>query len=194
MAYALVVGLTASVVSVLPAVAAPASAVAAAEDCSVSEVADAQDAKQLAVTCGKSVEVVSERSETTQVFVDASGMGRLESSVVPQRVHRGDGSWADIDTSLRPVSGGFAPIASTADLTFSDGGSGPLVTWREAGSIFELSWPGVLPVPRIEGDTAIYDGVLPDVNLHVTANRAGFRHVLEVLTPEAAAKRCLVTR
>ncbi|NES16557.1 MULTISPECIES: hypothetical protein [Micromonospora] len=148
---------------------------------------DVQAARQFAAECGKSVEVLSERSETTQVFVDASGVGRLVSSVVPQRVHRPDGSWADVDTTLRRVRDGFAPVATTADLTFSGGGWGPLVTWREAGSTFELRWPGVLPAPRIAGDTAIYDGVLPGVNLHVIAGRDGFRHVLEVLTPEAAA-------
>ncbi|SIQ84759.1 Concanavalin A-like lectin/glucanases superfamily protein [Micromonospora avicenniae] len=125
------------------------------------------------------------------MFVDASGVGRLESSVVPQRVHRRDGSWADIDTNLHSQGGGFAPVASTADLTFSGGGNGPLVTWHEGGSTFELRWPSVLPAPRIEGDTAIYDNVMPDVNLHVTAGRDGFRHVLEVLTPEAAANPAL---
>ncbi|MFE9658326.1 LamG-like jellyroll fold domain-containing protein [Micromonospora sp. NPDC006431] len=179
--HALVVGL----VTTAAAVVVPVSA-AVADDCSVSVVADAWAAKRLATNCSKTVEVLSERSETTQMFVEATGLGRLKSSVAPQRVHRQDGSWADIDTNLQPVSNGFAPIASTADITFSAGGSGPLVTLREAGSRFELSWPGVLPAPRIEGDTAIYGNVLPDVNLHVIADRDGFRHVLEVLTPEAA--------
>ena len=175
----------------VPLTAAPTSASAATADCSTAVVADAKAAEQLAVACGKTVEVLSERSETTQVFVDASGVGRLESSVAPQRVHRQDGSWADIDTTLQPAGNGFAPVASTADLTFSGGGSGPLVTWREAGSTFQLTWPGVLPAPRIVGDTAIYDNVLPAVNLHVTAGAEGFRHVLEVLTPEAAASPAL---
>ncbi|MFI7578247.1 LamG domain-containing protein [Micromonospora sp. NPDC049497] len=170
-------------------VATPASA--AGQDCSVAVVADAQAAKRLAAACGKTVEALSERSETTRVFVDASGVGRLESSVAPQRVHRADGSWADIDTNLQSVADGFAPVASTADITLSDGGAGPLVTWREAGSTFELGWPGALPAPRIAGDTAIYDGVLPGVNLHVIADSDGFRHVLEVLTPEAAANPAL---
>lgn len=188
--YTLVVGLVATATAAV-VVGMPAASAAAVEDCSVSVVADAQAAKRVAVACGKTVEALSERSETTRVFVDASGVGRLESSVVPQRVHRPDGSWADIDTNLRPVGNGFAPIASTADITFSGGGTGPLVTWREAGSTFELGWPGTLPAPRIVGDTAIYDAVLPDVNLHVIAGRDGFRHVLEVLKPEAAANPAL---
>ena len=186
-AASVVVGLLASAAVV---VGVPAAA-AATEDCSDAAAADVRMAKRIAVACGKTVEVLSERSETTRVSVDASGVGHLESSVVPQWVRRADDSWVDIDTSLRPTEGGFAPVASTADLTLSGGGRGPLVTWREAGSTFELEWPGSLPAPRIEGDTAIYDGVLPDVNLHVIADRAGFRHVLEVLTQEAAANPAL---
>ncbi|MEU1840288.1 LamG-like jellyroll fold domain-containing protein [Micromonospora chersina] len=173
--------------AVAPLAETPGPAAAAAADCSTAGVEDVRAAARLAADCGKSVEVLGERSETTQVFVDAAGVGRLESAVVPQRVHRADGSWAAIDLALKPVAGGFAPVASTADMTFSGGGTGPLVTWREGDSTFKLTWPGVLPAPRIDGDTAIYDGVLPDVNLHVTAGRSGFRHVLEVLTPEAAA-------
>ncbi|MFI2652644.1 LamG-like jellyroll fold domain-containing protein [Micromonospora fulviviridis] len=173
--------------AVAPLAATPGPAAAAAADCSTSGLEDVRAAARLAVDCGKSVEVLGERSETTQVFVNASGVGRLESAAVPQRVHRADGSWAAIDLALRSVAGGFAPVASTADMTFSGGGTSPLVTWREGDSTFKLTWPGVLPAPRIDGDTAIYDGVLPDVNLHVTAGRSGFRHVLEVLTPEAAA-------
>ncbi|PWR13652.1 hypothetical protein DKT69_20145 [Micromonospora sicca] len=76
-------------------------------------------------------------------------------------------------------------------MKFSGGGAGPLVTWHEGDSTLELTWPSALPAPRIDGDTAIYDSVLPGVNLHVTAGRSGFRHVLEVLTPEAAANPAL---
>ncbi|MEU4556530.1 LamG-like jellyroll fold domain-containing protein [Micromonospora violae] len=175
----------------VPLMTVPGQAAAAAADCSMLVLEDVRAAALLAAECGESVEVLGERSETTQVFVDASGVGRLESAVAPQRVHRKDGTWADIDLALRPVSGGLAPVASTADMTFSGGGTGALVTWREGDATFELNWPGSLPVPRVNGATAIYDGVLPEVNLHVTADRAGFRHVLEVLTPQAATNPAL---
>lgn len=170
---------------------APTMAAAATADCSTLTAADVLAAKRVAIACDKSVEVLSERSETTQVFVEPSGVGKLVSSTVAQRVHRKDGTWVDIDTTLRRNGAGFVPAASTADIRFSGGGDGPLVTWRQDGATFELSWPGALPTPRIDGDTAIYEKVLPDVNLHVIADRSGFRHVLEVLTPEAAAHPAL---
>lgn len=168
-----------------------ATATPAVADCSVSVAADVVSAKNVATACGRSVEVLAERTETNRVFVEPSGVGRLEAAVVPQRVHRQDGGWADIDTTLRADHGGYAPVASTADLRFSAGGTGPLVTWREGTSTFELSWPGVLPAPRVEGDTAVYPEVLSGVDLHVTADRAGFRHVLVVRTPQAAASPAL---
>ncbi|MBQ1028900.1 LamG-like jellyroll fold domain-containing protein [Glycomyces sp. NPDC047369] len=183
--------LSVSLGAVVPLIATPDQAAAAPADCATLVREDVRAAALLAAECDESVEVLGERSETTQVFVDASGVGRLESAVVPQRVHRKDGTWADIDLALRPVSGGLAPVASTADMTFSGGGTGALVTWREGAATFELSWPGSLPVPRVSGATAIYDDVLPGVNLHVTADRAGFRHVLEVLTPQAATNPAL---
>ncbi|MFF5199005.1 hypothetical protein ACFY3B_05290 [Micromonospora parva] len=151
--------LSVSLGAVVPLIATPDQAAAAPADCATLVREDVRAAALLAAECDESVEVLGERSETTQVFVDASGVGRLESAVVPQRVHRKDGTWADIDLALRPVSGGLAPVASTADMTFSGGGTGALVTWREGAATFELSWPGSLPVPRVSGATAIYDDV-----------------------------------
>jgi hypothetical protein len=50
---------------------------------------------------------------------------------VPQRVHRPDGSWADIDLSLRKGRDGLLrPIVSTADVRF---GQGQVRPGRHAG-------------------------------------------------------------
>ncbi|MGI5525834.1 LamG domain-containing protein [Micromonospora sp. CA-259024] len=167
----------------LPALQDPAMA---AETC-VAEAADEAAASRLAVECGAAVEAVSERTERSQVFVEPSGVRRLRTSVVPQRVRKADGSWAAIETNLsRRSDGTYRPAVSLADVAFSGGGSGPLVTWREDGSTFTLSWPTPLPAPRIEGNTAIYESVLPDVNLHVMATRDGYRHTVEVKSATAA--------
>ncbi|MBB4738359.1 hypothetical protein BJY16_001818 [Actinoplanes octamycinicus] len=103
-------------------------------------------------------------------------------------MHRKDGSWAAISTTLkRTADGGLAPAAALSDVVISNGGDGPFVTWRSGGSVFTLAWPAKLPVPRVDGSTAVYDNVLPDVNLHVTALPDGFQHTLEVKNAAAAA-------
>ncbi len=168
--------------------AEPGSTSASSVDCGKTEAADPAAAGRLAGACGRSIEDLSARTEYQQVLVNPSGTRTLRASVVPQRVRRPNGSWATIDPNLRPAAGGLAPVASAADLTFSAGGSGPLVTWRESGSTFTLAWPlGALPAPEVHGGTATYRNVLPDVNLHVTATADGYTHVVELLSARAAA-------
>lgn len=156
-------------------------------------------AAQLAAQCEVRVEVLEDRSETTQVFVEPSGKHTLEAYAVPQRVRKSDGSWPKISTKLQPSADGIVPEATTADVRFSAGGTAPLVTWRSGESLFSLSWPsGSTPTkpaslkpPRIVGDSAIYDDVFPDipgVSLHMVATADGFRHTLEITTSDAAKK------
>ncbi|QOC91598.1 hypothetical protein [Micromonospora craniellae] len=154
----------------------------------MTEAADEAAAAVVAAECGVSVEAVSERTEFEQVVVDPSGTQTLTVAAVPQRVRRADGSWAAIDPTLSVSGGAVVPAATLTDVRFSVGGSGPLATWRRGGSSLTLSWPlGALPTPRLRGATAVYEGVLPGVNLHVTALREGFSHAVEILTPAAAA-------
>ncbi|MFY1583557.1 LamG domain-containing protein [Micromonospora sp. WMMD734] len=112
----------------------------------------------------------------------------MRTSVAPQRVRRSDGSWTPILTRLTPRADGlYHPEATLADVAFSSGGTGPLVTWREDGSTFTLSWPTPLPPPTIDGATATYESVLPDVDLHVIATADGYQHAVEVKSAAAAA-------
>ncbi|MFE9765504.1 DNRLRE domain-containing protein [Streptomyces sp. NPDC005808] len=74
----------------------------------------------------------------------------------------------------------------TIPTTWSD-----LVTLTTGGHELTVSWPGVLPEPVITGAQALYQGVLPDVDLLLTARDTGFSHVLIVHTPEAAADETL---
>ncbi|MCN9244853.1 DNRLRE domain-containing protein, partial [Streptomyces sp. RY43-2] len=52
-----------------------------------------------------------------------------------------------------------------------------------------LSWPGALPVPRIDGDSATYPDVLPGVDLRLGAQEDGFTQLLVVKSAEAAASK-----
>lgn len=173
------------------AVPAPEPAAAAAAVSCADAAPSETEARAIAVACGREVVVESSRTESSQVVAAADGTLRLQAYAAPQRVRRADGSWTPISTVLgRRADGSVGPAATLAEVTFSGGGSGPLVTWREAGSTFTLSWPfGSLPAPRLAGATATYESVLADVNLHVTATAEGYTHVVEVRTPEAARRQ-----
>ncbi|WP_282203528.1 LamG-like jellyroll fold domain-containing protein [Kitasatospora fiedleri] len=94
----------------------------------------------------------------------------------------------DVDPALAVLaSGAVAPKAATADIEFSGGGSGqPLVRMSRAGKELKLAWPKALPKPVLDGETAEYRSILPDVDLKLTASATGFSQVLVVHTPEAA--------
>ncbi|WP_308214673.1 LamG-like jellyroll fold domain-containing protein [Salinispora arenicola] len=171
----------------------PAAAVADPLPCAA-EAADVSQAAEMAERCGSPVEALSERTEKNRLTVEPGGTARFVGAMEPMRVRSGDGSWRDVDTSLRAggPEGSVVPVATLADVRFSGGGSEPMVTWLEGASTFTLSWPaGPLPQPRVEGDTAVYPSVLPDVDLHVTSTADGFQWVLEVKTASAAANPVL---
>ncbi|MCI4061493.1 hypothetical protein MRQ36_02430 [Micromonospora sp. R77] len=98
-----------------------------------------------------------------------------------------------MDLSLvRGGDGLWRPAVSVADVRFSSGGSGPMVTLVRQGMSFSLSWQGgSLPAPTVAGESATYSEVLPGVDLVVRATWTGFSHVLVVKTPEAAANPAL---
>ncbi|MEV7985642.1 LamG-like jellyroll fold domain-containing protein [Micromonospora sp. NPDC085948] len=119
----------------------------------------------------------------------------MESYPVPQWVNRRDGGgWRTIDTSLvTGADGSVAPVATVADVSFSAGGTAAVVRLPVEGGEVSLSWPSTLPAPRLEGDTAIYESVLPDVDLRMRALRDGFSWVLVVKSASAATNPALET-
>lgn len=132
--------------------------------------------------------VDSSRNEFSQVVAQPDGHLRFESAVVPQRARRG-GGWADVDLSLSPgADGRLRPAVSVADVTFSSGGSGPLITLTRQGQKVTMSWPGALPAPTVSGAAATYPEVKPGVDLVVRATETGFTHTLVIKTAAAAAQ------
>ncbi|WP_433366818.1 LamG-like jellyroll fold domain-containing protein [Actinoplanes sp. CA-142083] len=145
-------------------------------------------AAKLAVSCDRPVTVESSQTEFSQVVAQPDGHLRLESAVEPQRARRGSG-WADLDLALsRGGDGQLRPAVSVADVAFSGGGSGPLVTLTRAGRTVTMSWPGNLPVPTVFDDSATYAEVLPGVDLVVRATSTGFTHALVIKSAQAAAQ------
>ena len=171
---------------------APASATVtgAAE---VAEARDVAGAVAAAERTGEQVEIADERTETSRLFANPSGTLTLEQYAMPVRVNKG-GQWVPVDTTLvRTGSGAVAPAAVPIDLVFSGGGTGPLVTLGRHGRELSMSWPGALPQPVLETDTAVYREVLPGVDLRIQATVDGFVQLLVVNDRRAAAALRRVT-
>lgn len=131
------------------------------------------------------IEIMKERTESSQTFAQPDGTLRTVQSASPQRVRRGQ-SWAPVDPTLKLVDGVLAPVASTLDMRFSAGGSGPLLTIAAGPRSLALSWPRDLPTPSVRGDTATYPEVLPGVDLRLAAAADSFSEVLVVKNADAA--------
>jgi hypothetical protein len=83
------------------------------------------------------------------------------------------------------------PAATTVGMAFSGGGSVPLVSLDNAGKKLAYTWPAPLPVPVLDGDTATYRNVFPDVDLQMQADTDGYHQLLVVRTAEAAKNPAL---
>ncbi|MEU2888620.1 hypothetical protein [Streptomyces albidoflavus] len=163
---------------------APAAAEGAPADPTDQALEQAQES-------GEPVEVLAERTETTQVFANPSGTLTQDTYALPQWV-RQDGTLREIDTALAEnADGTLSPKATEVEVRFSGGGDGPLVSVRRDGRGLNWTWPGELPTPRVEDDAVTYPDVLPDVDLRLRAGSAGFGQILVVKSADAAANPAL---
>ncbi|MFD8913536.1 hypothetical protein [Streptomyces sp. NPDC059575] len=179
-----------------PAVAAPDRDTSTDSASAASATSESARASAQAVDTGKPVEVVSERTEYSTTYANPDGTTfNLKQSVVPVRVAQPGGAWATPDATLtRREDHRIAPKAAVAGVSFSGGGDGKdLVSITEDGRTLTVGWPGPLPAPALDGDSAVYANVLPDVDLRMTATTEGYREVLVVKTAQAAANPALAT-
>ncbi|MFJ3214007.1 LamG domain-containing protein [Streptomyces flaveolus] len=134
-------------------------------------------------------------TESSEVFANPDGTFTQEMNAAPVRAQKDDGTWAPIDTTLvREADGTVRAKNTTADLTFSGGGSGAgLVALEDKGHELQFDWPMALPEPSLDGSTATYTEILPDVDLQLTALSSGYTSVLVVKTAEAAKAPELAT-
>jgi hypothetical protein len=136
---------------------------------------------------GSPVEVVSQRTPTRAVYANPSGTLTAELSVVPTRVRQRRG-WVPVETSVvSRADGALSPRAVVGELALSGGGStAPLARMERDGKWLAVFWPGALPMPKVDGATVTYPGVLPGVDLVMRAEPNGYRQHLVVRTAEAA--------
>ncbi|MEW2519176.1 FG-GAP repeat domain-containing protein [Actinacidiphila alni] len=168
--------------------ALPASGVAVADDSSPpNPPASEARAFDVAAQTGQRVEIEDLREETAETFANPDGSltRRQYSTPVWSRY---EGVWKKADaTIVQHPDGTVGPASPSFGITFSGGGTGPLATMAKDGKSLSLTWPTVLPQPALEGTTALYRSVLPDVDLRINADVDGFSEQLIVKTPAAAA-------
>ncbi len=63
----------------------------------------------------------------------------------------------------------------------------PLASMRVGPHTIDLTWPGPVPAPIVEGNRALYPELFPGADLVLTADDIGFAPVLVLKTPQAAA-------
>jgi hypothetical protein len=182
---------TAALMAALPTLAVPATGARADDTTAADQVTpEARADAEKAAETGEQVEVVGERTPYTTTFANPDGVTfTLKDSAVPVRVHKADGSWTQPDATLEARSDGtVGPKASVAKISFSGGGSGAdLVKLSLDGRSLTVGWPGTLPKPTLDGDSAVYADVLPGVDLRMTATTEGYREVLVVTSASAAS-------
>ncbi|WP_405791151.1 DNRLRE domain-containing protein [Streptomyces sp. NBC_00029] len=174
---------------------------------------DEPQARRLAQKSGKEVEVTAARSANTTTWAQPDGSFRKQifSSAFRANVN---GKWKPIDTGLERVEGGYAAKAVNGRVFFSGGSKEqaggeerasrgvnrvslrqdtPGQVWSElvrlntGGHDMNVSWPGALPAPVIDGPRALYENVRPGIDLVMTAQDGGYSHLLVVKDKQAAA-------
>jgi RHS repeat-associated protein len=170
----------------IPAVAAPAGEAKPASTCPA-EVADENAALVTARICDGPVAIAALTTQTDTAVATAAGAVRWQHQYRPVRVRQGAG-WVPLDTTLiAGPQGRVVPRATAVNMSFSGGGTGPMVTVADGKLSWSVGSPlGVLPVPVLSGDTANYLNVLPGVDLQLHAEVDGYTQLLVVKDRGAA--------
>jgi hypothetical protein len=170
------------------------------------------DALTLAARSGKNVEVTAARTTHSTTWARPDGlMARsLYSSAIRTKV---DGRWQKIDPSLRRTEDGWEPRATNTRMVFSAGSHGSgrqhasrsvvrrvsllkgattddgtaLVTLHVGDHDIQLTWPGTVPAPIIDGNRALYPDIFPGGDLVLTADDDGFAQLIVLKNRQAAS-------
>ncbi|MFE5536447.1 ricin-type beta-trefoil lectin domain protein [Streptomyces sp. NPDC056492] len=143
-----------------------------------------------AKSSGKRVAITDLTTAGSQTFANPGGTLTTDATAVPERLKGADGQWRPLDATLHTAAdGAVVPAAVSSKLSFSGGGTGPMVSMATAdGRKLAFKAPFPLPKPALDGDSALYRNVLADVDLRLSADRqGGWSQVLIVRTAQAAA-------
>ncbi|MEU8764141.1 FG-GAP-like repeat-containing protein [Streptomyces sp. NPDC048659] len=187
---AAVIGIGCSGAAVPVASAVPSVVTDPADDGRVSPEDQAlRDAK----ATGRPVELTTARTELSDTWVNPDGTFSVKRYGTPVRILRA-GAWVATDPTLEfAPDGSVRPRATSVLVSFSGGGTGPILTGVKDGRTLSLSWPTALPKPTLDGNVATYAETLPGVDLQLKAEVEGFSQLIVVKTPQAAASPQLAT-
>ncbi|WP_121175646.1 RICIN domain-containing protein [Streptomyces sp. 1114.5] len=151
------------------------------------------DAVAKAKSTGQPVVVDAMTDEASKTVANPNGTLTTVDNSQPVRTKR-DNTWTDLDPTLKPnADGSVSPAVASIPVWFSGGGTGPMATISTTdGKKLSVGAPFALPKPVLNGATATYQNVLPEVDLQLTALPVGgWRDVIVVRTPQAAANPAL---
>ncbi|MEV6587763.1 FG-GAP repeat domain-containing protein [Streptomyces acidicola] len=114
------------------------------------------------------------RATNTRMVFSAGSKGSARTRGTEQRASRSTVHRVSLLTGLKD--------ATTADETAS-----PLVTLTVDGHDIQLTWPGPVPAPIIDGSRALYPEIFPGADLVLTADDDGFAQLLVLKNRQAAA-------
>ncbi len=151
------------------------------------EVEADQRATARAKALGRPVAVSSATTPVSSTVARPNGTFTTTTHALPVRVKL-RGHWVNVNAQLTRTAAGWQPRAVQSPVTFSAGGNGPSAIMTSPYGTLALTFPGRLPAPSVRGSTATYAGVLPGVDLELTATTlGGFDATLIVLNAQAAA-------
>ncbi|MGH3864264.1 DNRLRE domain-containing protein, partial [Actinokineospora sp.] len=159
---------------------------------------DTETAQAQARLLNKQVKVTAKTTESSETWANPDGTLTSEIASGPVRVKQGD-DWNPVDLTLvKQPDGTVRAKAHPRNLVLS-AASGPgtedLASVSSPHGMLALQWPGSLPDPMLNGDTATYAEVEPGVDLQVKATLAGFQQLLVVKRkPTKAMKATLPLR
>ncbi|MEW2120319.1 DNRLRE domain-containing protein [Streptomyces sp. NPDC005474] len=120
----------------------------------------------------------------TRIVFSAGSSASSSRATRPARSDQ-SGERASRATTVRRVSllkGTVAGAALAADETPT-----PLVTLTVDGHAIQLTWPGPVPAPIIDGSRALYPEIFPGADLVLTADDDGFAQLVVLKNRQAAA-------
>ncbi|MER6916160.1 DNRLRE domain-containing protein [Streptomyces sp. NPDC000594] len=139
------------------------------------------------VTSGRVVFSAGSRTDSDGSRTDSGGGSRTDSS--GSRADSGERKPSPDRASrdeIRRVSllPGAAPGGRAATTTEP---ASPLVTLHVGAHSIQLTWPGPVPAPIIDGPRALYPEIFPGADLVLTADNGGFAQLLVLKNRAAAA-------
>lgn len=180
----------------------PTPTVQAASDGSTLAANTESEASAEAADVDKMVNVVSDTTEDTTTWANPDGSFTTQEATGPVRIADTSAAagWRDLDYTLQRSSdgsispkSGYAPITLSGAATAAQVAQTGVVTIKNAdGTSVRFGWNGALPAPTLDGDTATYKDVAPNLDIVIQMTSTGFEQFFVLTAPPTASELDLV--